>query len=368
MAESGLEALARGLRGAGGILNPQVQQMEEQERQKQDMMAENRRNLLAQLAIKGAESGAVDPAVATKQLRSLGLDVPDGAIGPTPEALARKQAYQNDVQFRDAYSKLGPNASSYDVARIATQYGKPELAMQMYQREEDRIDKAAARKDLLEERARQFDLALENKQLDRESRERLAAASDETKRLIAAQNAEVARMRVDLQNAKADQIKDDNLRKQTRQLSQDLNKANLPEIDAVLGNVEKALKKNPALAQYIATPSSLRPDWTLPEDIRAGKQDFQKLFNITLKNRSGAAVTNQELERLKQEFGAGAFKTPQQVQDAIAKMRGIIEKHYAGVAAGYGSDVLKAYNDNLVDMGGAVVLGASKATDWGDLK
>src|SRR5689334_9595961 len=118
MAESGLEALARGLRGAGGILSPQVQQMEEQDRRQQEGAAEQRRNLLAQLAIKGAESGAVDPVVATKQLRSLGLDVPDGAIGPTPEALARKQAYENDLKFRDAFSKLGPNAQLVDQARI----------------------------------------------------------------------------------------------------------------------------------------------------------------------------------------------------------------------------------------------------------
>lgn len=365
---SALEALASGLRGAGGIISPEVQKMDEAQRRQEDAQAEGRRNLMAQMTIRGAESGAIDPVSATRQLRSLGLDVPDGAIGPTPEAMARQQAYKNDLGFRDAVSKLQPN-DSYGIAKAAAQFGKPELAMQMYQREEDRIDKSQARTDALQERSRQFDIQMQQKDLDRDVRERIATAADETKRLIASSTAETARMRVELQNAKADQIKDEGIRKQTRQLSQDLNKANLPEIDAVLGNVEKALKNTPELAQYIATPNALRPDWTLPAEIRNGKQDFQKLFNITLKNRSGAAVTNQELERLKQEFGAGVFKTPEQIQDAVTKIRGIVEKHYAGIAAGYGKDVLSAYNDNLRDVGGSVVLepGKTKVVNFSEL-
>src|SRR5678816_3497324 len=118
--ESGLEALARGLRGAGSILNPEVQKMEEQDRRQQDAIAEQRKNMLAQIAIKGAESGAVDPIVATEQLRKMGLDVPDGAIGPTPEAMARKQQYQNDIQFRDAVQRLGPDAPLAQVCLLYT--------------------------------------------------------------------------------------------------------------------------------------------------------------------------------------------------------------------------------------------------------
>lgn len=366
--ESGLEALARGLRGAGGVLNPEVQKMNEQDQARQDAVAEQRKNLLASLAIKGAESGAIDPTVATKQLRSLGLDVPDGAVGPTPEAMARKQAYQNDVQFRDAVSKLGPNADPMAIAQAATQFGKPELAMQMYQRQEDRIDRQSARADALAERSRQYDLALENKALDREQRAMLAAQADETKRLIAAQTAETQRMRYELDQAKAQGIKDDKLRKETIGLSGALNKANLPEADATLGNVEQMLKAKPELAQWITGPKSQIPDMLAPKEAVEARQAFNKLFNVTLKLRSGAAVTEQELNRLKSEFGVGIAKAPSQVFTAVQQARDIIQKHYRAVAAGYGPDVLKSYNENINSLGGNSVLGDSpKVVNFSDL-
>lgn len=369
MAESGLEALARGLRGAGGILSPEVQKAQMQEDVQSNAAADARRNMLAQMTIRGAEAGAIDPVKATEALRGMGIDVPDGAIGPTPEAMARKQQYENDVKFRDAWGRLGPDATLEQRASIASQYGKPELSVQLFNAHEQRLDRVQARADALEMRRIQLEQMSSEKALDRESRENIAKAQDATRRLHEATLGEIARMRQEATDAKAAQIKDEKVRGDVRKMSQDLNKANLPEIDAVLGNVEKALQ-NPEVASAIATPNSLRPDWTLPAEIRNGKQDFQKLFNITLKNRSGAAVTNQELERLKQEFGAGVFKTPEQIKDAVAKMRGIIQKHYAGIAAGYGKDVLKAYNENLSGMGGSVVLdpdAPAKVVNFSDL-
>jgi len=366
--ESGLEALARGLRGAGGILNPEVQKQNAAEDQQQAMVAEQRKNMLAQLAIKGAESGAIDPIAATRQLRDMGLNVPDGAIGPTPEAMARKQAYENDVQFRTGVQKLGPSASPLDVARLATQYGKPELAMQMYQREEDRLTNAATREDALNERKRQFDLQLEDKNLNREQRDRLAAAADDTKRLIAAQSEETKRMRAAIDEAKAQGIKDDKLKKETIGFSAALNKANLPEADATLGNVEKMLQDKPELASWITGPKSQIPDMLAPQEVRDARQAFNKLFNVTLKLRSGAAVTEQELQRLKSEFGVGVTKSPEQVATAVQQARDIIQKHYRSVAAGYGPDVLKAYNENVRSLGGMSTLGDEpKVVDFSKL-
>jgi hypothetical protein len=366
--ESGLEALARGLRGAGGILNPEVQKMDEQERRQQDAIAENRKTVLAQLAIKGAEAGSIDPTKATEMLSGLGFNVPAGSIGPTPEAMQRRQTYENDVGFRKAVSDLGPGASPLLIANAASKYGKPELAVQMYQREEDRLDKASARRDALEERARQFDLMLSNKNLDREMRERLMAQADETKRLIAASTSETARMRLALDEAKAGNIKDEKLRKETVGLSNALNKANLPEADATLGAVEKMLKDKPELASWITGPKSAIPDLAAPQEVRDARQAFNKLFNVTLKLRSGAAVTQQELDRLKSEFGVGIAKNPEQVATAVQQSRDIIQKHYRAVSAGYGPDVLRAYNDNISKLGGKSVLGDSpKVVDFSAL-
>lgn len=365
---SALESLAAGLRGAGGILNPDVAKQNAAQDQQQEAIAEQRKNMIAQMTIKGAESGSIDPIKATQTLKGLGIEVPEGAIGPTPEAMARKQQYQNEVGFRDGVQKLGPGASPLAIAKVATQFGKPELAMQMYQREEDRLDKSTAREEALNERKRQFDIQMEDRNLNREQKDRLAAASDETKRLIAAQTEETKRMRAALDEAKADNIKDVQLRKQTVGLSTALNKANLPEADAVLNSVEQMLKAKPELASWITGPKSAVPDALAPKEATDARQAFNKLFNSTLKLRSGAAVTEQELQRLKSEFGVGVSKSPEQVATAVQQARDIIQKHYRAVSAGYGPNVLRAYNENINALGGNSVLGDSpKVMNFADL-
>lgn len=363
MAESGLEALARGLRGAGGILSPEVQKMEQQDQQQQNAVAEQRRNMLAQMTIKGAEAGSIDPVKATETLRGLGLDVPAGAIGPTPEAMAKKQAYEQDVQFRDAWTRLDPNASLAERASVAARYGKPDLSIQLYTKHEDRVTKAQERKDLLEQRSFEFTQKLEDKNLDRESRERIAAANDETRRQIGMMQGEIAKGRQELLSAKAAEGQDKALGTQTQKLGQALEKANLPEADATLGQVEKMLRTNPELASWITGPKSAVPDMMAPQEVREARQAFNKLFNMTLKLRSGAAVTQQELDRLKSEFGVGVSKDPQQVEAAVKQARSIITKHYKSVAAGYGPAVLKRYNENVRGLGGGSVVDVEAADD-----
>ena len=141
-----------------------------------------------------------------------------------------------------------------------------------------------------------------------------------------------------------------------RMLGTALERANLPEADAVLRSVEDVLNKTPELSEYLAGPKSLLPDLMVPENVRAGRQAFKKLFNITLKNRSGAAVTNPEFERLKQEFATGVWKTPAQINEGVRQARNIISTHYRSVAAGFGTDALNAYNENLRELGGTPLL------------
>jgi hypothetical protein len=91
-------------------------------------------------------------------------------------------------------------------------------------------------------------------------------------------------------------------------------------------------------------------------EVRAARQAIAKLFNIELKNRSGAAVTIPELERLKEEYGKGVFKTAAQLGDAITQARTLVNSHYRSVAAGFSPEVLAAYNDNLTAVGGKPVI------------
>lgn len=144
-------------------------------------------------------------------------------------------------------------------------------------------------------------------------------------------------------------ISNTNLTTQVQQLGKDFEKAGLSSSIAV---AEDASKITPELAGYITGPKSMMPDLAVPDDAKFARQAVQKLFNITLKDRSGAAVTNQEMERLKTEFGKGVLKTPQQLINAVDKAKSIIEKHYKGIAAGYGQNALDAYNQNLTAIGG----------------
>lgn len=137
--------------------------------------------------------------------------------------------------------------------------------------------------------------------------------------------------------------------KQVQQLGRDFEKAGL---NSTIPVVQQAAKITPEIAGFITGFKSMTPDLAVSPEIRTARQDVQKLFNIVLKDRSGAAVTNQELERLKTEFGKGVFKTPVQLMDAIAKAKNIVEKHYQGIAASYGQNALDAYNQNLESIGG----------------
>lgn len=153
------------------------------------------------------------------------------------------------------------------------------------------------------------------------------------------------------------------LARQVTALSKGLEQAKLPEANAVLMNAEKAVEV-PGVAESVSGLKSKLPDSMLSKEVREGRQALTKLFNIELKNRSGAAVTNQELERLKDEFGQGVFKTSDQIKTAVEKAREIVNMHYRSVAAGFPKEALEAYNENLRAIGGTPVIdvtGTAKA-------
>jgi len=279
----------------------------------------------------------------------------------SPEYQMKVQALKNDQAFRAAVAEAGGDQSK--IAAAAAQYGKPELAVSLYNQQEARAARLQQAKDALEARRHDLEMRLSDKALDREQKDRFNTMMAELKAQGLQLQGQLGQANLDLKRMQFQMQGDKQLIQNTRQLGASLEKAGLPEADAVLGAVEDSLKKNPNLAEYISGPKSLLPDMVIGADLAAGKQAFQKLFNITLKNRSGAAVTNQELERLKAEFAAGAFKTSAQLQKAVEQARDIINKHYATVAAGFDQKTLDAYNENVRDFGGRVVITGGKKED-----
>lgn len=284
----------------------------------------------------------------------------------------RQEAYRNEL------SALGPEPTQEQLAQVSAKYGSPADVLKTQQASIDKKDAANARAEAqrvtLEQKANdaQHRLQQQNQYAEmmheyrmaqaRTADDRVAETARHNKQLEqfqtqnAATMAELRRMGLQTAADKAAATADQQKGKQVQQLGTALERANLPEADATLRAVEDHLKKTPQIAEYLSGPKSMLPDMMVPQEVKEGRQAFQKLFNITLKNRSGSAVTSQELDRLKQEFATGAFKSPQQLQAAVNQARNIISQHYRSVAAGFGPDALNGYNDNLRQTGGTPLL------------
>lgn len=70
-----------------------------------------------------------------------------------------------------------------------------------------------------------------------------------------------------------------------------------------------------------------------------------KVFNSVLKDRSGAAISNTELERLKTEFGEGKFNTEPQMVAALQRFKRLTDQELANREAGYRPEVVDKYSE-----------------------
>ncbi|HEY2931173.1 MAG TPA: hypothetical protein VGK99_05455 [Acidobacteriota bacterium] len=283
----------------------------------------------------------------------------------------RKQAQEQ--AFR---SGLRPDMTQDELAMHAARFAGPEKVMDIQQKSLDRREAAKERalqfaqtidlkQQALDQQKSAFEQRTEDAQARQSFNEWYKSQSLVLQKQNAAVNEELKRLGLQISSDKVNSASANQLQRQTQMLGTALERANLPEADATLRAVEGALTKNPKIAEYLSGPKSLLPDLAVDQDVREGRQAFQKLFNITLKNRSGAAVTNQELERLKQEFATGALKTPEQLKAAVNQARNIISQHYRAVASGFGPDALNSYNANMREMGGTPLLEPGQAQPKG---
>lgn len=69
--------------------------------------------------------------------------------------------------------------------------------------------------------------------------------------------------------------------------------------------------------------------------------------NTVLKERSGAAVTASEFQRLRDELGTNWWSSPEATRAALAEMRGAASAMQDAIGASYGPDVVDRYQENL---------------------
>lgn len=85
--------------------------------------------------------------------------------------------------------------------------------------------------------------------------------------------------------------------------------------------------------------------WSFGDKAQNLQSSAAKVFNTILKDRSGAAVTNTELERLKTEFGEGKYNTESQMVNALQRYKRGVQNELQNREAAYSPEVVNRYTD-----------------------
>lgn len=88
------------------------------------------------------------------------------------------------------------------------------------------------------------------------------------------------------------------------------------------------------------------PDGLLSEDAQRVRQAIAKVSNIELKERSGTAVTGNEMTRYKSEIGAGVGKSSAMLLRGLQGVETILNAVKRNAISGVGDDVLNKYEEN----------------------
>ena len=78
-------------------------------------------------------------------------------------------------------------------------------------------------------------------------------------------------------------------------------------------------------------------------DARALQSSVAAVFNKELKDRSGAAITNNEMERLKLEFGAGKYNNESEMLSALKRYKGLAITEMQNREAGFSAPIIDEY-------------------------
>lgn len=130
--------------------------------------------------------------------------------------------------------------------------------------------------------------------------------------------------------------------KEVKALGEDYIKADIPNLISTYEEAGTFINMDniPGYGQ-----TGMLPDYMLSYEGKSARSALGRLFNITLKDRSGAAVTEPELERLKQEFSTGKFKTDEDIRSAYNRALKILKNHTQSILASYPKEVQEKYSE-----------------------
>ena len=131
-------------------------------------------------------------------------------------------------------------------------------------------------------------------------------------------------------------------------LSEALEKSDILEMSGIFNLIDKQILQTEGDISGLGGTGKFPAIFLSTEGLK-NRQLLSQLQNITLKNRSGAAVTATEFDRLKTELGTGALSTDAQVRNALIRMKQLFDDHTKRMRAGY-SDEVNALYDKRVNL------------------
>ena len=133
--------------------------------------------------------------------------------------------------------------------------------------------------------------------------------------------------------------------KATQAMETQLTKAGVPAAAEAIAKAGLVMERHPTgdIPGFGALTNML-PNMAVSEAGVLNRQDLAPLRNITLKNRSGQAVTSGEWERFKDELGSGAGMNATALRRGVAELKRLIAREGVSIGAGYNDEVVKAYN------------------------
>lgn len=149
------------------------------------------------------------------------------------------------------------------------------------------------------------------------------------------------------QQAQRDQQNQFKVQNQAMQFGNAMEKSGIPQAQAALDTIDSILSKYPeGKVPGYGRAEGLLPDFLTSQDGQQLRQAVATLANVQLKQRSGAAVTDQEMRRFKQELGTGTAVPEDRLRQGIQQMRNLIEANKRNYAASAPQDVIDQYEAN----------------------
>lgn len=277
-----------------------------------------------------------------------GTKIVDVAQAMAPNREARTQKFldlQNQLQQRKgqlSQRQMAGLQSMLQQQAAADRLKQQQLvADQRFQQQQD-----LAKQRFEQERNRSEEFIRHNQAMEKIAQDRIAA---DIARAEATQDRADKRQEAGLAEKREKKVEDHLIKFETKALDAVPLAENLSAIEDILGaKLEQFDPKTGTLhGKKIDLPGKSVPGvgrvfmpGSVGESFQAA---FSNIFNTTLKERSGAAVTDQELQRLKNEFAQGKFNTEEKMIEALQRYKNIIRKKMRQHEAAFSPEVRERF-------------------------